>query len=366
MFQHVVVYRTPERYAGWPANYGIWSWGNEIVVGFTVGYPDPAGGFHSRDRRRPFMPMQARSLDGGVSWAVAPMPCRTPGNRGLSADEHVVPELRAAAAIAQGLEDCPMPCPGGINFAHPDFALLCGRTGLKAGACSWFYVSYDRCGSWEGPYSLPMFGFSGVAARTDYLISGPDVCTLFLTAAKADGEEGRVFCARTRDGGKTFALLSLIGPEPSGYAIMPASLRLRSTHLLCAVRCCERPTGVPPRYWIDLYASDDDGATWHYLCRPVPDTGTGGNPPTLTRLHDGRLCLTYGYRAQPFGIRARVSADDGLTWDREYILRADGGSHDLGYPRTVQRPDGVIVTVYYFTDRPAGPGYIAATLWRPE
>jgi hypothetical protein len=310
--------------------------------------------------------MQARSLAGGRTWDVTPTPCRIPGSRGLSADEHVLPELRASAAIAQGLAHLPTPCPGGINFTHPDFALLCGRTGLQAGARSWFYVSYDRCRSWDGPYSLPMFSFTGIAARTDYLAAGPQTCTLFLTAAKANGEEGRVFCARTTDGGATFALRSTIGPEPAGYAIMPASLRLSPTRLLCAVRCCERPAGAAARYWIDLYTSDDDGATWTLLGRPAPDTGLGGNPPTLTRLHDGRLCLTYGFRDRPFGIRARLSADEGRTWDQEIILRSDGGSHDLGYPRTVQRPDGTLVTVYYFNDRPGGEGYIAATLWRAD
>ncbi len=363
--RHLTLYREPGRYAGWPANYGIWAWGDEIVVGFTAGTHDPAGGFHARDRSRPFVAMQARSLDGGRNWAVALTPCRTPGNRGLSADEHVQPELWTLAAIEQELENTPTPCLGGVDFTHPDFALMCGRTGLRAGSRSWFYVSYDRCRSWEGPYSLPTFGFTGIAARTDYLVSGSHTCTLFLTAAKANGEEGRVFCARTTDGGKTFDLLSPIGPEPSGFAIMPASLRLSPSRILCAMRCCEKPGEfATTQHWIDLYASDDDGATWSFLNRPAPNTGSGGNPPTLTKLQDGRLCLVYGYRAQPFGIRARLSADEGMTWDQEIVLRDDGGSHDLGYPRTVQRPDGTIVTVYYFNDRLSGEGYIAATLWR--
>ena len=66
--QHTTIYREPGRFAGWPANYGIWSWGDEIVVGFTVGYADEQGGFHARDRSRPFVAMQARSLDGGETW----------------------------------------------------------------------------------------------------------------------------------------------------------------------------------------------------------------------------------------------------------------------------------------------------------
>ena len=100
------------------------------------------------------------------------------------------PDLWTLAAIEQGLaDDARAPCPGDVDFTHPDFALMCGRTGLKAGARSWFYASTDRCRSWEGPYSLPMFGFAGIAARTDYLVSGPRTCTLFLTAAKANGRK---------------------------------------------------------------------------------------------------------------------------------------------------------------------------------
>ena len=63
--EQVTVYREEGRYAGWPANYGIWSWGDEIVLGFTLGFIDPEGGFHARDRSRPFVGMQARSTDGG-------------------------------------------------------------------------------------------------------------------------------------------------------------------------------------------------------------------------------------------------------------------------------------------------------------
>ena len=103
----------------------------------------------------------------------------------------------------------------------------------------------------QGPYSLPMFGFTGIAARTDYLVSGPSTCTLFLTAAKADGEEGRIFCTRTTDGGKSFDLLSPIGPEPSGFAIMPASLRLSPTRILCRRPLLRAPHRVHHRVPLD-------------------------------------------------------------------------------------------------------------------
>jgi hypothetical protein len=158
--------------------------------------------------------------------------------------------------------------------------------------------------------------------------------------------------------------LAWIGPEPDGFAIMPASVRLPSSRLLVAVRCrAGQGSFVESPHWIDLYGSDDDGMTWRYMNCPVADTGQGGNPPTLTRLLDGRLCMTYGYRAAPYGIRARLSTNDGQSWGPEVLLRDDGGCHDLGYPRTVQRPDGRLVTVYYFNEHPEGERHIVATLW---
>ena len=37
-FRNVKVYAEPGRFGGWPANHGVWSWGNEILAGFSRGY----------------------------------------------------------------------------------------------------------------------------------------------------------------------------------------------------------------------------------------------------------------------------------------------------------------------------------------
>jgi hypothetical protein len=137
--------------------------------------------------------------------------------------------------------------------------------------------------------------------------------------------------------------------------------------ILTAIRCSAR--GAPPDRvpaWIDLYRSIDNGCTFHHLSRPVPDAGSAGNPPAMLRLQDGRVCLTWGSRSPPFGIRARLSRDGGETWGEVIHLRDDGGCPDLGYPRTVQRPDGTIVTVYYHNENADTERYIAATLWKLE
>lgn len=361
--KQVTIYRESGRFAGWPANYGIWSWKNEIVVGFTVGYHKSDAGFHRRDRDKPFTAMQARSTDGGETWSVTETPCRLPGTGSLSADEHVQEKLKL-----QG--ETHFCSPQSVDFEHPDFAMMCSRSGLRKGAHSWFYTSTDRCHSWDGPFQLPMFGYTGIAARTDYLINNSKECYLFLTASKSNGEEGLVFCANSTDGGKSFSRFSQIGPEPEGFAIMPASVRLSESHILVAVRCRGRSKNANKDWeqlqnWIDLYTSEDNGQTWNYLNCPVENTGRGGNPPTLTKLIDGRLCLTYGFRDVPHRICAKLSEDEGHSWSDEIVLRDNGGDHDIGYPRTVQRPDGVMVTVYYFDEEPDGERFIEATLWQP-
>lgn len=69
----------------------------------------------------------------------------------------------------------------------------------------------------------------------------------------------------------------------------------------------------------------------------------------LMKLSDGRVYLTYAYRAQPYGIRARLSRD-GEHWG-DIVTPWDGApTWEAGYPRSVQRSDGKIVRVYYFND----------------
>ena len=142
---------------------------------------------------------------------------------------------------------------------------------------------------------------------------------------------------------------------------MPSSVRLTGQELLTAVRRSD-----DSKKWIEVFRSNDDGKTWNLDNVPVPDNGEG-NPPSMIRLADGRICLTYGVRAPPFRVCAKLSSDRGKTWSDEIVLRDNGGGRDVGYPRSVQRLDGEVVTVYYFWDTQTGPErYIAATIWDPN
>jgi hypothetical protein len=114
----------------------------------------------------------------------------------------------------------------------------------------------------------------------------------------------------------------------------------------------------------------DNGKNWKFLSK-VGDTDTpedprNGNPPALAKLADGRLVCAYGYRTGRRGVRARISADEGATWGEEIILRDDARTWDFGYPRMVVRPDGKLVTAYYYTTAENPEQHIAATIWDPD
>ena len=361
MIQHVEVYRREGEFVAWPANYGLWIWGDEAVVVFSQGFRGEQEGLHARDKTRPFIGRQARSFDGGVTWRDdGPFTGKIPGGTSLSGDEHVIEALQSQPNIVVE-RDIPV-CDTPIDFTDPETLVMCARTGLDRGSISWFYVSRDRARSWQGPYRLGDFGLPGVSARTDIVPLGQHDALFLLTAVKSDGNEGRVFAARTRDGGRSFSFEGFVGDEPEGFAIMPASLRLPDGDILTFVRCAA-PWGPERRAWIDLYRSGDAGKSWRHVGTPAPHVGLNGNPPTINRLPDGRLVLVYGYRDAPYGVRARVSPDEGATWSDEIVLRDDGGMTDLGYPRTVLRADGKLLTVYYYNYGAGTDRFIAATIF---
>lgn len=350
---HVKVYYEAGRFGGWPANHGMWSWGNEILVGYSRGYYKDLGATrHHIDRTKPEEFWLARSLDGGMTWTR-----EHPAEKGFLIPRgqslHGTETPGRALPPIKDLEEA-------MDFTHPDFVLAFRMESIHAGT-SRFEYSTDRGKTWNGPYHLPNFGTKGTAARTDYIVNSKRDAFIFITVSKKNGREGRPLCARTTDGGMTWKRISWIGPEPDGFAIMPSTVRISDMELLTTLR---RREGT--FRWISAWLSRDNGKTWIQENNPVEYLGEG-NPPMLNKLNDGRLCLTYGVRAYPYSIRARLSTDNGKTWGPQIVLREDGTDRDIGYVRSIQRPDGKMVTTYYISDGRTGPErYIGATIWNPS
>ncbi len=108
--------------------------------------------------------------------------------------------------------------------------------------------------------------------------------------------------------------------------------------------------------------SKDGGKTWS----EPHSIGVWGLPSHLLRLRDGRLLMTYGHRRKPFGNQARLSTDNGQTWGEAMILSGDGKGGDLGYPSTVELPDGTLLSVWYESMAEPKLAVLRQATWRLE
>ena len=364
--EHVKVYYEPGRFGCWPANNGIWTWGNEILVGFSQGYYKDLGPtLHNIDRQKPEVHKLARSIDGGESWII-----EDPAKDGVmiargKALHGIEPDSANRKPIVRLTEP--------MDFSQPGFVMKFWMLDVNIGP-SIFYYSYDKGHVWKGPFSLKVDSLTKISARNDYMIESNKSCMAFFTCAKSDDKEGRVFCSRTDDGGLSWKFVSWVGDEPEkGFSIMPSTVRISENELFLTSRV-NHDSGdwnelslkekEKSRY-IDSWISHDNGKNWNYVGKPVDDLGEG-NPPCLIKLTDGRLCLTYGCRSEPFSICAKISTDNGKTWGKQIVLRNDGSGRDIGYVRSIQRPDGKVVTIYYFQDKENPERYIGCTIWNPN
>lgn len=142
----------------------------------------------------------------------------------------------------------------------------------------------------------------------------------------------RAWHFRSDDDGRTWKPTSLIHPKANETTI----LHLGGKRWMAAARFTQ----------MDIVFSEDDGATWG---EPQSVTAKNEINGHLVRLADGRILLSYGSRAKPaeqFGVLAKFTSDEGKTWT-EPLRLAHTISSDCGYPSTIQRADGKLVTAWY-------------------
>ena len=139
----------------------------------------------------------------------------------------------------------------------------------------------------------------------------------------------------------------------------PCLVELEPGHLRAMYRVETEKGGTDRCFWTN--ESHDGGLTWSV---PVNTGILSGACPRVLKLRDRRLLLTFGRRFEPYGIRAMLSADGGLTWgDEEWILRP-GCNGDLGYTSSVELDDGQVLTTTYMQNARGITG-IVGTFWHP-
>jgi hypothetical protein len=155
-------------------------------------------------------------------------------------------------------------------------------------------------------------------------------------------ESMELAAAESRDDGRSWAIIGTI-PFAPGHAAAdyhePHVAEAPGGRLVAQIR----NHGKPHEQETLQTESEDGGLTWS-----VPHSiGVWGTPSHLLRLRDGRLLMTHGYRRAPFGNQARISSDAGRSWSAPLTISADGLNTDLGYPSSVELPDGRILSVWY-------------------
>ena len=337
--QHFIVFAEKGKFAGWPANNGAWSWGDEFLVGFERWDYLARDDNHSIDPNGSSEIMFLRSIDGGISW-------------NLEYHENI--KLKVNADSLQEGECC--------DYSSPDLAIRL-RDGIM-------WCSNNRGESWSEPMRIPGTQAFSFQARTSYIVDGKYSAWFFLTSKALNGEKPtreRSTVWRSDTGGLTFDYISMLGAadmfsqvpeEGEAYSIMPSVVRLGESHFVAAARELTRRDK-----WIQIYESKDGCRSWV----PISKVAIGAhNPPALLRLAGSRLALIYGAReTSPRGIYAILSEDAGKTWCEPIILRGDAASWDFGYPVAFLRSDGAVVMLYYYTSKEQPEQHIAATVWKP-
>ena len=206
--------------------------------------------------------------------------------------------------------------------------------------------STDDGKTWEGPLDpgsplpvehrttmlgkMPLYNRGALCQGTDGTIYWAVAC---------DNPQGgfSVYLVESKDNGKTWQFRSTIADDPKISFNETSIIQTPRGDLVAFMRS----------FNLDDHAcmarSTDGGKSFQWF-----DMGFQGHPLNALLLPDGRWLLTYGYRHEPYGIRARIMDLECEMWSDELVLRDDGGSTDLGYSWPVLLDDHHALVVYYF------------------
>jgi hypothetical protein len=372
--EHGIVYRNDREFCGWPFYCGLWKTADgSLVTGFKKIpnlYSSPGEIHHDRLTVQQGKLFVIRSIDNGRSW--------DPASQQAVFDLATTAEQIAAGAPSDYLGEVP------LDFNDRDVLVMAGAVPILLGPDSraWLRVSTDGGRNWRPPVLLPLGGLSSLTGHGSSMAAtrADGVHLLGMSTTTPDGWTNRPLIYASTDG-RHWHFLSFITPAIEGGSAVSdragnarfGAIRHFYTRPIClangrvvaSIRFQRDPRDV---IWTDMFESDDGGRTWRFLSR-VNDWGAPGD---IVQMSDGRLVCVYGYRIAPQGVRYRVSEDGGRSWGSEIILRDDGGSWDLGYPRVIEHEKGKLLTVYYMNlkndpiQMNGGVRHIAQTIFQPE
>ena len=351
-----------DRYVGWPTAYRTSK--GEILAVF------------SGDRDAHVCPhgkvQLTRSADNGETWSKAETVCDGP----IDDRDAGVIELKNGDLVLFWFTSLAFHEYRDVAKAHPEYEKIYNAIAddaKRAALGSWVRRSTDGGRTWSEPVRVPVMTPHG-----GKLLKDGRILVVGMHNRQVDGmlmtDPGQppatLRAVESTDGGRTFRTIGQIPlgtVKPHWSLAEPTFYESRDGTLTALIRYELAPDGswgndkVYPRYMLRS-ESKDGGRTWS----EATPSNLDGFPPHVTRLADGRLLCTYASRTiGRRGIYAALSHDDGRTWDAAHELTlARSETDDIGYPSTVENPDGTLLSVYYAYPVKGRPAALVGTKWR--
>ena len=352
--------RDYDRYIGWPT--ALRTSKGEILVTF------------SGDREAHVCPygkvQMTRSSDDGETWSVAETVCDGPiddrdaGVLEMPNGDLVLFWFTSLAFHEYKIKD------------HPEYEEIyrsISDDAKRQALGSWSRRSTDGGRTWSDPVRVPVMTPHGGVLLKDgriLVVGQSNRQTAGMLAEDPDPPPETFKVVASCDGGRSFSVIGTIprdGVKPHWSLAEPTLYESEDGTLTALVRYELAPDGtwsndkVYPRYMLRS-DSRDGGRTWSKLTR----TNLDGFPPHVLRLKDGRLLCSYASRTiGRRGVYVALSYDDGKTWDGAHAMKlASSENDDIGYPTTVENPDGSLLTVYYAYPNKGCPATLVGTKWR--
>lgn len=279
------------------------------------------------------------STDGGDTWSFRGRP---------AAHEPGANRMNCAAGFANN-GDMLVLCSGWdvrLPADHPDFRRDANILRAIVARSSDGARSWDVSGACpDGPDGKMYIPFGDVT-------TGDDGHLRVTVYARTEGRRRAAFMLVSSDDGCTWG-------DP--VVMNPAGSETQAIHLgegrWLAVSREEWPAGVV------LLGSEDDGKSWETR---MPLTLPAQHNGHIIQLADGRIVLANGNRCwNNYGVDARVSEDQGVAWGPPMRI-GDSEFRDCGYPYTVQREDGELVTAWYAKISKGFHYEMRVTVWNPD
>ena len=247
-----------------------------------------------------------------------------------------------------------------------------GTSNFLRGSGIYVTRSRDHGETWDPPSMINIFKgpYPSPYGRIVTLDDGSMLMTLYTkddfknTPMPNPGTAAHyAYAIRSTDNGKTWGDITLLGAGFDETAL----LQTRSKDVLAVMRSnAGTPSGARIQA-LFIARSKDRGKTWS---PPQALTHELEIPADLVELPDGRIVLCHGERNYPMGVHAAVSSDGGRAFNLHDKLSLSwfANNRDTGYPSSVVRKDGRILTLYYQVDDTTNHPQSAkckALIWEP-